>query len=627
MPCFPCRSGRRTVARALTAACMVLSCGLTFARVVQAQTACPPGVRCGTVPVPLDRANPAAGTIEIAYALVPHSDPSRPSLGTVVPNPGGPGESASGFAGRYLKAFAPLRARRDLLLIDVRGTGRSGPLTCPTVTARATRDPLSIDERSLATLCGADLGARGGLYGTAAAADDIDAVRAALSLDKLDLWGDSYGTFLMPVYAARHPDHVRSIVLDGAFPITQDPWGRDEVRGARRVIDLVCRRTHRCSGARVLSQVGRLAGRLRRHPVHFSAHSPIGAVRLTLGERELANLGFGFGDPRVFGLLPAAVDAAQHHDFALLKRMTAVFRIGEARRFFADPSVSSIAVAVAVECHDYPRPYSVADPVAQRRAEYARGLAALDPEQFRPFSASAWLNTDIDAGPKCLDWPADSTAGSPLRGLRLPDVPVLVQSGDLDTNTPIEQGRPAAAQFRHSIFAVVANAGHTPDLHPCGVAMARDFISHLKTNRDRCRHAGRPPHVVGRPAMRAAQLRLPRVHAAARVRRAVAVALATLADERALVAYSDMSGTLDALRGGTYIVGQDHVRFVAARVVTDATAGGTETIGRRVTRARLRLRGRGVPPARLALRSAGRTTRISGTVAGQRVALRFASTH
>ena len=617
----------RNAAGALAAACMVLFYGLTFAGVAQAQTACPPGVQCGTVPVPLDRANPAAGTIDIAYALVPHSDTSRPSLGTVVPNPGGPGGSASGFAGVYLKAFAPLRARRDLLLIDVRGTGQSGPLTCPTLTAQAARDPLSLDERALARLCGADLGARAALYDTAAAADDIDAVRAALGLDKLDLWGDSYGTFLMPVYAARHPDHVRSIVLDGAFPITEDPWGRDEVRAARRVIGLVCRRTHRCSGARVLSQLGWLAGRLRRHPVHFSAHSPIGAVRLTVGERELANLGFGFGDPRVFGLLPAAVDAARRGDFALLKRMTAVFRIGEARRFFSDPSVSSIAVAVAVECHDYPRPYSVADPVAQRRAEYERGLAALDPGQFRPFSASAWLNTDIDAGPKCLDWPVDPTAGSPLRGLRLPDVPVLVQSGDLDTNTPIEQGRPAAAQFRHSIFAVVANAGHTPDLHPCGVAMALDFIRHLKTNRDRCRHAGRPPQVVGRPALRAAQLPLARVHAAVPVRRAVAVALATLADERALVAYSDLSGTLDALRGGTYVVGQDRVRFVGARVVTDATANGTQKNDRGATLTRLSLRGHGVPPARLTLLSNGNTTRVTGTVAGRRVALRVASTH
>src|SRR3954447_16556396 len=311
----------RSAAVALAATCTLLLCGLVLGAAAQAQTACPPGVRCGAVTVPLDRANPAAGTIDIAYALVPHTDTSRAALGTIVPNIGGPGGSTIAAAGLYIGALAPLRARRDLLLIDVRGTGRSGALSCPSL---ASQDPLSIDERSLATLCGADLGARGGLYGTAAAADDLDAVRAALSLDKLDLWGDSYGTFLMPIYAARHPEHVRSIVLDGALPITQDPWGRDELRAARRVTGLVCRRTHRCSGARVRTQLGRLAARLRRHPVHFSAHSPIGAVRLTVGERELANLGFGFGDPRVFGLLPAAVDAARRHDFALLKRMTAV---------------------------------------------------------------------------------------------------------------------------------------------------------------------------------------------------------------------------------------------------------------------------------------------------------------
>jgi hypothetical protein len=101
MPRSPRRLARKA-AGALAAGCMVLFCGLAFAGVAQAQTACPPGVQCGAVPVPLDRANPAPGTIDIAYALVPHSDTSRPSLGTIVPNPGGPGGSASGFAGVYL---------------------------------------------------------------------------------------------------------------------------------------------------------------------------------------------------------------------------------------------------------------------------------------------------------------------------------------------------------------------------------------------------------------------------------------------------------------------------------------------------------------------------------------------
>jgi hypothetical protein len=47
------------------------------------------------------------------------------------------------------------------------------------------------------------------------------------------------------------------------------------------------------------------------------------------------------------------------------------------------------------------------------------------------------------------------------------------------------------------------------------------------------------------------------------------------------VAYSDLSGTLDALRGGTDVVGRHKVRFVAARVVRDVTADGTQKQGAR----------------------------------------------
>jgi len=112
-------------------------------------------------------------------------------------------------------------------------------LSCPSVAAE---NPLEVDQARVGTLCATELGARAGLFGSVAAADDIDAVRATLGIDKLDLWGDSYGTFLMPVYAARHPDHVRSVVLDGAFPVASDPWGRDVLQGTRRVIRLLCRR-------------------------------------------------------------------------------------------------------------------------------------------------------------------------------------------------------------------------------------------------------------------------------------------------------------------------------------------------------------------------------------------------
>ncbi len=555
--------------RLLLLASSVLA-GLTFAATAQADT----------VTVPLDRANPSAGTIDIAYQLVPRTDTSRPSLGTIVPNPGGPGLSTIASAGLYLDALKPLRERRDLLLIDPRGTGRSGQVACPSL---ATADPLKLDLPQIGALCGADLGSRAGLYGSAAAADDIDAVRAALGLGKLDLWGDSYGTFLMPVYAARHPEHVRSIVLDGAFPVASDPWGRDVLAGTRRVIGLV-------DGPRTLARVQRLADRLRAHPVTFTAQSPIGPVPLVLGERELANVTFGGGDPQVYATLPGAVEAALDRDYAPLERLVAASRISDVGSILGDPSTFDIAAGTATSCHDYPRPYDLAATPGERHAQYDRALAALDPGTFAPFSADAWLQTNIDAGPKCLDWPADPTAGSPLAGLKMPDVPVLVQSGELDTNTPIEQGRAAAAQFAHPIYAIVANAGHTPDLQPCGVAMAIDFVEHLTTDPKRCRHAGSRPVVAPRPPLRAAQF--PAAHRAERIARA------TVADSQAAIATFDGMTRIDALRGGTYIVSGKRVRFSQARIVRDAVVNGTLVNGRGV----LRVSGPGVRSTRVVLR-------------------------
>jgi hypothetical protein len=155
--------------------------------------------------------------------------------------------------------------------------------------------------------------------------------------------------------------------------------------------------------------------------------------------------------------------------------------------------------------------------------------------------------------------------------------------------------------------------------------MALDFVEHLKTNPKRCLHAGSPPTVVGRPALHAAGLPLPAVQAAAPIRRAIAVALATLADEQAFAAYSGLTGTLDALRGGTYVVGQNRVRFVAARVVTDAITDGTLQISGRGTRAMLRLHGHGVPRSQLTLRPGPRTTRITGSVGASHISVQVAS--
>ncbi len=52
--------------------------------------------------------------------------------------------------------------------------------------------------------------------------EDLDAVRAHLHFDKIDVLGDSYGGVLAMAYTAAHPEHVRRLILsDSAAPA----WG------------------------------------------------------------------------------------------------------------------------------------------------------------------------------------------------------------------------------------------------------------------------------------------------------------------------------------------------------------------------------------------------------------------
>src|SRR3954452_5017908 len=93
---------------------------------------CPPeaeGAVCGHVDAPFDRAEPSAGTIPIAFEQYLHTDPG-PATSAIIINFGGPGVSTLALRDNA-RGWRAMRDRFDLLLIDSRGTGRSGLLDCP----------------------------------------------------------------------------------------------------------------------------------------------------------------------------------------------------------------------------------------------------------------------------------------------------------------------------------------------------------------------------------------------------------------------------------------------------------------------------------------------------------------
>lgn len=92
---------------------------------------------------------------------------------------GGPGSSH----GYFLPHLLPLAAHRRLVFIDERGSGRSQRLS--------ESDGYTLDNM----------------------VNDVEAVRVALGLGKMDVMGHSFGGILAQAYAIRHPESVRHLIL------------------------------------------------------------------------------------------------------------------------------------------------------------------------------------------------------------------------------------------------------------------------------------------------------------------------------------------------------------------------------------------------------------------------------
>ena len=133
---------------------------------------------------------------------------------------GGPGGSSIDLAISYRLAFNDIRKKRDILVVDQRGTGRSNLLSCDTPDDQTgTFDPVLV--RKLTKECADQLSKENDLryFTTSIAVDDLEALREAAGYSQLNLYGVSYGTRVAQHYLRKYPQSTRSVVLDGVVPI------------------------------------------------------------------------------------------------------------------------------------------------------------------------------------------------------------------------------------------------------------------------------------------------------------------------------------------------------------------------------------------------------------------------
>ena len=196
---------------------------------------------CTMLSVPVDYAKPGGRHISLALDMIPATAPKSQQQGILLVNPGGPGGSGLSLAVEVAQGLSPaVAARYDIVGFDPRGVGSSVPaLSCDPgffsgprpnyIPASAAAEQVLINRaKTYATDCEQEFGWLLPYMTTEDVARDMDAIRAAFGVSKINYYAFSYGTYLGQVYATLFPDRVRRMVLDSVVDPT-GVWYADNV--------------------------------------------------------------------------------------------------------------------------------------------------------------------------------------------------------------------------------------------------------------------------------------------------------------------------------------------------------------------------------------------------------------
>jgi len=403
----------------------------------------PEELRCGHLEVPLERADPGRGTISVRFAVRPRNDPGRPERNPIMAVEGGPGYGSIGSARGYVDLFGDLLDDRDLILVDMRGTGDSSAIDC-----RDLQRGIGPDNLALAG-CARQLGEDFESYRTSAAADDLNDVREALGHGTISLYGDSYGTFLAQSYAFRHPESLESLTLDSAYPVRgESGWYPSIWKSGIRGLTIACDRSPECPpGAD--ERLAEMVGTLR-------------AEGLGVGPLIDAIGSAGYSPPRSFLHIDKVIEQYLDGRRRPYERLAKAGRVG-----YGDPARYSFGQELTISCNDYPMIWDKELSEDERRAQLEERIDAYPEDAFAPFTPREIALTPEFGYLECLSWPPPGPNYEPPAEETgpAPDVPTLVVAGELDNVTSPQEGRLVAEDFPDSELFVGRNSGHVYSLY------------------------------------------------------------------------------------------------------------------------------------------------------------------
>jgi pimeloyl-ACP methyl ester carboxylesterase len=429
----------------------------------------PPGVECAHIEVPVDRSGAVPGTFDLLVHRVPAPHPSgRPPL---VFLSGGPGQSNTDLTPAAVQRYRGALDDRDLISFSQRGTGPSA--------IHCTALEQGQDPATSVPACADQLGPARNFYTSRDAADDLDAVREALGVDKVALASGSYGTWVAQGYAIRHPQHVELMVLDSTFGPNQnaDPFGVAQFAAAPASARAICHR-NACRGITkdLYDDLLKLFGRLTKKPVTTSVVDPTGARHpVTLSALAVASVLPDVDvDAHLRAELPRSVAGALKGDPVPLARLVA----GGASGPPPDPRTAvNVTLFDVTRCEEDVQPFDRSAQPADRLTQARDRLAAIPASSFDPYGPQiAFLLSNV---PTCVYWPMAPEQPSFGPGPP-PDVPVLLMHGEFDLRSTLSSTQTVAQEFPQSKTLVIPNEGHTPTrtvTGTCARAAAVAFIA------------------------------------------------------------------------------------------------------------------------------------------------------
>jgi pimeloyl-ACP methyl ester carboxylesterase len=424
-------------------------------------SACPKvsGYLCGSLQVPLDYGRPSSGSLPLA--VIEHPVPN--SKGVIVFNPGGPGESGVLIL-PILAALVPASVRTQFTLVsfDERGTGSSDPLLCgPSPAAAGSAVAGSV--AAIKTFAGLDRSCRSRYpklfptVDTTTSARDMNSLRQALGVDRINYYGVSYGTVLGSVYRQLFPNHVRSMVLDGAVNanLSLPTDARLEAPAIQTALEHAlsnCPVISDCAlGSNPVDSFERLAARLSKTPLAAPGDGDNNPV--TVGDLMTATLLYLSAPTFTPGYFPA-LSAAAAGNGAPLRSV--------ALGLETDLNGSSLVGALwGITCND-----AAAHPNGASTASLARTLAA----RFPLGGAEAVANNLIG----CPGWTDSAEAVAHLTSLR--SQPPLIIGNTYDPNTPYAAARRLAATVGGRLVTYVGY-GHSWLLNGSANVCMQDVVS------------------------------------------------------------------------------------------------------------------------------------------------------